>query len=90
MIEVDSAARATGFVEKGRSGGPGLVNAGLYVVDHDLIAPLALGKELDFGLDVLPAAIEEGKPIFAYTLASPVIDVGTPEALALAQRLREA
>jgi NDP-sugar pyrophosphorylase family protein len=88
VIEVDHAKQVTGFVEKGRSAGVGLVNAGLYVVDHDLVAGLPVGVELDFGLDVLPAAIADGKRIFAYTLASPVIDVGTPEALALAQRLR--
>lgn len=91
VIEVDDAKRVTGFVEKGSSSGSGLVNAGLYIVDHDLIADLSPGVEMDFGLDVLPAAIADGKPIFAYTLRSPVIDVGTPEALALAQRLhREA
>jgi NDP-sugar pyrophosphorylase family protein len=88
VIEVDGAGRITGFVEKGASSGSGLVNAGLYVVDAALIAELAAGVELDFGLDVLPAAIGAGKRLFAYTLESPVIDVGTPEALALAQRLR--
>ena len=86
LIEVDQSGRVTGFVEKGRTSGRGLVNAGLYVVEHDLIAALPPGTELDFGHDVLPDALARGAEVFVYALASPVIDVGTPEALALAQR----
>jgi NDP-sugar pyrophosphorylase family protein len=89
VVEVDDQARVTGFLEKGASSGVGLVNAGLYVLERGLISGLSPGVELDFGLDVLPAAIARGESIFAYTLRSPVIDVGTPEALARAQRLRD-
>jgi NDP-sugar pyrophosphorylase family protein len=88
VLEVDEHQRVTRFVEKGRSSGRGLVNAGLYVVDRGLIAEVTGGVERDFGHDVLPAAIADGKPIFAYRLSSPLIDVGTPEALALARRRR--
>jgi NDP-sugar pyrophosphorylase family protein len=88
VIEVDDAGRVTGFAEKARSSGRGLVNAGLYVVERDLIEGLAPSIELDFGHDVLPAAVAEGRPILVYLLTTPVIDVGTPEALDLAQRRR--
>lgn len=90
LIEVAADGRVTAFVEKGRSSGGGLVNAGLYVVDRSLIEALPPDTELDFGHDVLPAAIDGGKPVFAHLLRSPVLDVGTPEALALARRRREA
>jgi NDP-sugar pyrophosphorylase family protein len=86
VLEVDNAGRVTRFVEKERRRGTGLVNAGLYVLEPGFIAQLETGVELDFGHDVLPTAIERGERVFAYELRSPVIDIGTPAALAEARR----
>jgi mannose-1-phosphate guanylyltransferase len=86
VLDVDGSGRVTGFVEKGRTSGRGLVNAGLYVVERSLIAELPPGVELDFGHDVLPTALADRATLHAYRLGSPVIDVGTPAALALAQQ----
>jgi NDP-sugar pyrophosphorylase family protein len=61
---------------------PALVNAGLYVLDPGFVARLPHGRELDFGRDVFPTALDEGARIFAYLLDKAVIDVGTPEGLA--------
>jgi mannose-1-phosphate guanylyltransferase len=85
VVEVDDRGRVLRFVEKNRSG-PGLVNAGLYVVDPRLIAMLPAEHPLDFGHDVLPAAVDRGERVFAYRLVAPVVDVGTPEDLERARR----
>jgi NDP-sugar pyrophosphorylase family protein len=66
---------------------PALVNAGLYLVEPELIASLEPGAELDFGHDVFPAALRRGERIRAHRLPVPVIDVGTPEGLARARDL---
>ena len=88
VVEVDARDMATGFREKDPARtGPGLVNAGLYVLDRDVVEPLPPGRFLDFGFDVLPALLTRDGGVAVHRLAEPVVDVGTPEALALARRL---
>ena len=88
VVEVDEHGRILRFAEKqSERSGPGCVNAGLYLLDPDLVAALPHGEPLDFGHDVLPAAVDRGEPVFAYRLGAPVLDVGTREDLELARRL---
>jgi mannose-1-phosphate guanylyltransferase len=87
-VRADPHGRVTGFAEKAAPKalpGAALVNAGVYVIDPAFIAELPAGAELDFGHDVFPDALERGVPFFAYRLARPVIDVGTPEGLEYAR-----
>jgi mannose-1-phosphate guanylyltransferase len=86
VVDTDSDGYVTSFVEKGdRDDGPVLVNSGIYVVETRLVAELPLGRPLDFGHDVLPRALEDGRRIAAHRFVRPVIDIGTPEGLAQAQ-----
>lgn len=88
VVDVDERGRVRRFVEKEPDRtGPGLVNAGLYVVEPALVAPLPAEVPLDFGHDVLPAAVDRGERILAHRLPGPVLDIGTPEALELARTL---
>lgn len=85
VVEVDAEDRVTAFVEKGRNAGDGLVNAGIHALDPailDLIHP----PFADFGHDVWPAALAAGAEIVAVPVDAYVRDVGTPEALAQAER----
>jgi len=85
-VAVDRDGWVTRFVEKGPNvRPPALINAGLYVLEPALLAGLPRGEELDFGHDVFPSALRHGVRILAHRLPHPVIDVGTPEGLALAQ-----
>jgi mannose-1-phosphate guanylyltransferase len=77
---------ASGFVEKGGDG-PGLVNAGIYVVEPSAIAGLPRGSVLDFGLDVLPGIAREQRGLAIVRLRAPLIDIGTPDGLVAARRL---
>lgn len=86
VVEVGERDRVTRFAEKQTSArGPALINSGLYVLEPELLAPLVPGTDSDFGADVLPGAVERGLPVFAFRLASAVIDIGTPEGLAQAR-----
>jgi NDP-sugar pyrophosphorylase family protein len=88
VVEVDEHGRVVRFVEKQpERSGPGLVNAGLYVLDPELVAALPVGQPLDFGHDVFPGAVDRREPVFAYRLGGPVLDVGTREDLERARRL---
>jgi NDP-sugar pyrophosphorylase family protein len=86
VVEVDTEGRVTRFVEKSWSAaGPAFINAGVYVMESDLVASLSPGIAYDFGHDIFPAAVADGAPVYARRLRSPVIDVGTPEGLAHAR-----
>jgi mannose-1-phosphate guanylyltransferase len=85
VVEVDSSGKVKRFVEQDPARtGPGLVNAGLYVVERELLADRPRHTFLDFGHDVFPAALTEGHHLQTH-LIQPVLDIGTPEALASAQ-----
>jgi NDP-sugar pyrophosphorylase family protein len=85
VVRVDQNGRVTGFEEKQpRQEGAVLVNAGVYIVEPQLVSSLPTGAISDFGHDVFPAAIARGLPIFGYRIAQRVIDIGTPDGLALA------
>lgn len=83
VIGTDGEGRVSGFREAAGSG-PGLVNAGIYVIQAGLLRRVSLGPELDFGHDVIGHWIAEGVEVRCATLDQPVTDVGTPEMLALA------
>jgi NDP-sugar pyrophosphorylase family protein len=61
------------------------VNAGLYIVHPSLLRDLSTGIALDFGHDVFPRALAQGRTIAAHILAAPVIDMGTPATLEMAR-----
>jgi mannose-1-phosphate guanylyltransferase len=88
VVEV-SASRINAFHEKNPRLTRGWVNAGIYIVE-----PSWLGEwrdrdaPLDFGFDLFPAAVRSGRPLRAYRLVNPVLDIGTPRDLARARELR--
>jgi NDP-sugar pyrophosphorylase family protein len=86
VVRLDSGGRVTSFEEKNHGQrGPALVNAGLYLINPQLVASLPRGEAADFGDDVFPRALERGWHIAAYPMGAPVLDIGTPEGLALAR-----
>jgi mannose-1-phosphate guanylyltransferase len=86
VVEVDQLGRIRRFTEKGaQTEGPSLINSGVYILESSLIEMIPRGVESDFGSDLFPAAVELGLPLYAARLAEPVIDIGTPEGLALAR-----
>jgi mannose-1-phosphate guanylyltransferase len=87
VVEIDEAGMVTRFVEKGQPGAgrPALINSGIYVLEREVIESLQAGAFSDFGHDVFPALLREGAAIATFRLGRPVIDIGTPEGLALAR-----
>ena len=76
--------RVTGFAEKGRSG-PGLINAGIYIVMPELFQGLDLPRQFSFEADVLQAHSSSLAPR-AYVTDCYFIDIGVPESFDRAQR----
>ena len=84
VLEVGSDGRVTGFLEKATVEGEGLVNAGIYLLAPEILA--FIDPPSDFGHDVFPRALAAGATITAVRTDAYVKDVGTPEALAEAER----
>jgi NDP-sugar pyrophosphorylase family protein len=90
VVEVAENGRVTRFVEKASTAsGTVLINSGIYILERDLVASVPVGIACDFGHEIFPAALAAGAPIYAARLSSPAIDIGTPEALALARSIAE-
>jgi NDP-sugar pyrophosphorylase family protein len=88
VVEIGVDDNVARFLEKPTAevARPAWINSGVYVIDPAVIAGLPVGVPLDFGHDVLPTAIERGHRVLAYRLSAPVLDLGTPEALAEGRR----
>ena len=73
----------TSFVEKGQEAGPGLINAGAYLVPAALLAALPTDRMCSIEREFFPGLIGQG----LYGLSHPgeFIDIGTPESYARAE-----
>lgn len=89
-VEIDQNQSVLAFREKASSTieGGAYINAGVYLMRADFLSGLPSGVALDFGHDVFPRALAAGQRIAAHVLAEPVIDMGTPDALERARRVR--
>lgn len=82
-VTVDEDGTVTGFLEKGAAAGSGLVNAGVYCARTAWLQGLPEQYPLSFERDVFPR-MAHGQLRAART-ATPFLDIGVPERLALAE-----
>ncbi len=85
-VHVDTDGQVTGFAEKSADSSPGLVNAGVYVFNREVLAHIPEGNA-SLEKDVFPRLIGHG--LFALEQRGMFIDIGTPEDYAKAQHLCE-
>jgi D-glycero-alpha-D-manno-heptose 1-phosphate guanylyltransferase len=78
-------SRVTRFEEKGRTG-PGFINAGVYLLQPDLLAGPHLPEAFSFEADFLAARLPALAPL-AWIADGPFIDIGIPEDYQRAQAM---
>jgi NDP-sugar pyrophosphorylase family protein len=84
-LEVGPDGRLLRFAEKSPEGqGPGLINAGVYVLRPALLDRFPGGVPLSFERDVFPAWLAAGIAVAALVSDAPFLDIGTAASLALA------
>ena len=78
LVDIDDEGRVLRFSEKdsGRTG-PGLINAGTYVLEREAIAEVEPGREVSIEREFYPSIT--GKGLFARQLDGYWMDFGTPE-----------
>jgi mannose-1-phosphate guanylyltransferase len=79
QVCVDARFRIQAFREKTESGGPGLVNAGVYVVEPDILPHIPAGQKISLERDTFPCLLAAGMPLYAVKTKQAFVDIGTPE-----------
>lgn len=79
ILSIDRTGRVTEFVEKPVAPPSNLVSMGVYVFSWPLLRELLSPERIDFGRDVLPAAVNEGRRVYGYEFKGYWRDVGTVE-----------
>jgi NDP-sugar pyrophosphorylase family protein len=86
LAELGADSRLLRFREKPAEahGTPQLVNAGVYVLQRELIDVHPAASAFSLERDVVPRAIEQ-RACYGYRVEGPLVDIGTPERYRAAQ-----
>jgi D-glycero-alpha-D-manno-heptose 1-phosphate guanylyltransferase len=76
-LETSAAGRITRFREKDAAAGPGLINAGIYLVEPALLDHIPGGR-VSLERDVFPALLAGGRAIAVSAQTGAFFDIGTP------------
>ena len=81
VVETDNQKRVTRFVEKPKRDQvtSNMINAGVYIIENQVLKRIPKGKRFMFERDVFPALLAEEEPVFGYATDAYWIDTGTPE-----------
>jgi len=90
IVELDEQGHVIAFIEKPQAGDvrSPWVNSGIMVLDRMLLKMIPADCFCDFGRDVLPGWLSRGLSIYGWQMPKEnfLIDMGTPEKLAQADR----
>jgi len=75
-VSLDDGGAVTAFVEKGTTSGAASINAGLYVIEREVLALIPAGTAVSLERDVLPALI--GRGLHGVEFEGFFIDIGVP------------
>ena len=81
---VEPGGKVTGFIEKTGSESPGIVNAGVYLFDREVLQSIPQGP-CSLEKDIFPRLLSRG--VYALEQEGVFIDIGTPEDYTRAQEI---
>jgi NDP-sugar pyrophosphorylase family protein len=77
-LDVTPDGRVARFREKDASGGPGLINAGVYVMEPGVLAHIESGRPVSLESEVFPALLSAGQGMAVSVQDGSFFDIGTP------------
>ncbi len=86
-VAVNGAGRITRFAEGAGDEVSTLVNAGVYVLEPQVLDMIPPATFIDFGKDVFPALLAANQPVFAAPVSGFCLGLDTPETFATAEDL---
>jgi len=80
VVEINSNQRVKRFIEKPKREqvAGNMINAGVYVMETEVLRRIPEGKRSMFEHDIFPSLLTEGEPVFGYTTNVYWMDMGTP------------
>jgi NDP-sugar pyrophosphorylase family protein len=84
-VALDHDGRVTEFIEKGIRAGPGLINAGVYLLPKKVVRGLPAGTAISLEREVFPRLLDRG--VYGFVCTGLFIDIGIPDDLLQAQTL---
>jgi len=84
-VTLDRDGRVVEFSEKGIRSGPGLVNAGVYLVRKQIVRDLPAGTAISLEREVFPRVLDRG--VYGLVCTGVFIDIGIPADFSRAQTL---
>jgi NDP-sugar pyrophosphorylase family protein len=80
-VQLAPDGRVLCFEEKTQARGPGWINAGIYLIQRELIEEIPLGRPLSLERDLFPGWVSRYR-FCGLTSAGRFLDIGTPESYA--------
>ena len=81
-VELGPDGAVSAFREKGGETGPALINAGIYIVERQLIAVIPADRPVSLEQEVFPGLVGHG--LYGFEFDGEFVDIGTPEDYRLA------
>lgn len=76
-IKFDDHNHVLAFEEKGSFTGPGWINAGIYLMDRDIVSGIPDKRFVSLEKEIFPSLI--GKNLYGFKNAGKFLDIGTPD-----------
>ena len=83
LVQLNQGGEIISFKEKGQPSSAGWINAGLYLIQREVIVTIPVDKAVSIEHDVFPKWI--GKSLFGFKGGGRFLDIGTPESYAAAE-----
>ncbi|HTD51925.1 MAG TPA: nucleotidyltransferase family protein [Thermoanaerobaculia bacterium] len=83
-VEIDGDGKVTAFGEKRPGTGSGLVNGGTYLLGRSILEEIADDRAVSLESETFPSLV--GRGLYGISGEGPLIDIGTPESYAAAQK----
>ncbi|NJN95050.1 MAG: nucleotidyltransferase family protein [Anaerolineales bacterium] len=89
IVQLDEAQNIVRFVEKPPRDQvfSHLANAGIYILEPEILDRIPVNTVYDFGLDVFPGLLRDGIRVAGYVIEDLLIDIGLPEKYEEANRI---
>ena len=76
-VALNQDGRVTEFIEKGTRAGPGLINAGVYLLRKQIVRDLPAGSAISLEREVFPRLLDRG--VYGLVCTGLFIDIGIPD-----------
>lgn len=76
-VQLNDGNEIEAFIEKSQIGGPGWINAGIYLIQRSALNEVPSDQKISFEYDILPKWV--GNKLYGFKQEGTFIDIGLPE-----------